>query len=74
MDIYAGTSMSRSSGNPVDNMRYNGGRAAGMQLAVAFLLEEVAKFEHGSSEEGWPVMNLENVIDRLNDEIEDLVG
>lgn len=74
MDIYEGTSMSRSSGNPVDNMRYDGGRVAGMQLAVAFLLEEVSKFEYGVRQEGWPVFNLENVIDRLNDEIEDLVG
>jgi hypothetical protein len=74
LDIYAGTSMSRSSGNPIDEMRYTAGRVGGMRLAVAFLLEEIAKFEYGSSQEGWPVFNLENVLDRLNDEIEEVVG
>lgn len=61
-------------GAPVGVERYAAGRVAGMQLAVEFLAQEAGKFEYGSSEEGWPVMNLENVIDRLNDEIEDVVG
>lgn len=56
------------------NASYVAGRVAGMQLAVAFLLEEVSTFEHGVNEEGWPVFNLENVIERLNDEIEGVVG
>lgn len=62
--------MSRLTDDPV----FLSGRVSGMRLAVRVLAAEVAKFEHGSSEEGWPVMNLQNVIDRLNDEIEDVLG